>query len=342
MKKFSIIIPHHNVPHLLKRCLDSIPNRNDTQIIVVDDRSDEKYINCLKNVCLSKQNLELILLSENKGGGRARNEALKKACGEFLLFADADDFFNYCLNDILDEYSNTDKDIVFFKASCVDNSTYEIRNSTHHLNTYIDNWDKDKAASEISLRYMFGEPWCKLIRRKIVVDNNVFFDETRRNNDTTFSYMVGYYANTIGIDRRCLYTYTVGRNSVSKQRTTEDIFATLDVFSRSELFFKKHGLNLNETRQYLALYSFCRNKDDASFIKGFNMMLEYGYSKIDVIRNFSKTVAKNSIVSSLWCAIYAPYLGIKVLCVLDWFFISIPRFVKYDILRMKNKEIKRW
>ena len=71
-----------------------------------------------------------------------------------------------------------------------------------------------------------------------------------------------------------------------------------------------------------------------AFTKGVNMMLEYGYSKKDVVLNFSKTVAKNSIVSSLWCAVYAPYFVIKVLCVLDWFFISIPRFVKYDILRM--------
>ena len=26
---FSIIIPHYNIPHLLQRCLDSIPRRDD-------------------------------------------------------------------------------------------------------------------------------------------------------------------------------------------------------------------------------------------------------------------------------------------------------------------------
>ena len=41
----SIIIPHKNIPKLLERCLNSIPEREDIQIIIVDDNSDEKYKN---------------------------------------------------------------------------------------------------------------------------------------------------------------------------------------------------------------------------------------------------------------------------------------------------------
>lgn len=37
---YSIIIPHKNIPHLLQRCLKSIPRRKDVQIIIVDDNSD--------------------------------------------------------------------------------------------------------------------------------------------------------------------------------------------------------------------------------------------------------------------------------------------------------------
>ncbi len=38
---FSIIIPHHNIPDLLGRCLRSIPERDDIQVIVVDDNSTD-------------------------------------------------------------------------------------------------------------------------------------------------------------------------------------------------------------------------------------------------------------------------------------------------------------
>ena len=34
---YTFIIPHHNCPDLLDRCLSSIPQRDDIQIVVVDD-----------------------------------------------------------------------------------------------------------------------------------------------------------------------------------------------------------------------------------------------------------------------------------------------------------------
>ena len=36
---YTFIIPHHNCPELLDRCLTSIPQRDDIQVIVVDDNS---------------------------------------------------------------------------------------------------------------------------------------------------------------------------------------------------------------------------------------------------------------------------------------------------------------
>ncbi len=41
---YSIIIPHKNIPLLLQRCLDSIPQREDIQIIVVDDNSSSDIV----------------------------------------------------------------------------------------------------------------------------------------------------------------------------------------------------------------------------------------------------------------------------------------------------------
>jgi glycosyltransferase involved in cell wall biosynthesis len=41
---FSIIIPHKNTPELLQRCLASIPKREDIQIIVIDDNSDNTKV----------------------------------------------------------------------------------------------------------------------------------------------------------------------------------------------------------------------------------------------------------------------------------------------------------
>ena len=41
---YSIIIPHKDIPDLLQRCLDSIPVRDDVEVIVVDDNSNTQKV----------------------------------------------------------------------------------------------------------------------------------------------------------------------------------------------------------------------------------------------------------------------------------------------------------
>ena len=48
--KYSIIIPHKNSPDLLKRCLESIPDRTDIQVVVVDDNSSSAIIDWNSNI----------------------------------------------------------------------------------------------------------------------------------------------------------------------------------------------------------------------------------------------------------------------------------------------------
>ena len=121
---YSIIIPHYNVPLLLNRCLKSIPNRPDVQVIVVDDLSPdrEKYNEIIPE--LKRKNVELYVVDEKKRGGHARNIGIEHAKGKWLLFADSDDYFNYCIDDIFDEYADTDYDCVFFNATILDTNTY--------------------------------------------------------------------------------------------------------------------------------------------------------------------------------------------------------------------------
>ena len=90
-KNYSIIIPHKNIPDLLKRCLDSIPRRNDVQIIVVDDNSDPEKVDFSNFPGVGEKCVEVYFTKEGKGAGFARNVGLKYAIGKWVLFADADD-----------------------------------------------------------------------------------------------------------------------------------------------------------------------------------------------------------------------------------------------------------
>ena len=57
---YSFIIPHHNLPELLKRCVSSIPKRDDVQIIIVDDNSDPSIVDFDNFPFLGEKNVEVI------------------------------------------------------------------------------------------------------------------------------------------------------------------------------------------------------------------------------------------------------------------------------------------
>ena len=102
---YTIIIPHKNIPLLLQRCLDSIPLRQDIQVVIVDDNSSPAVVDFDNFPGSERKDTEIIHTSESKGAGYARNCGLAAAKGRWLLFADADDFFLPGFLDVLDTFS---------------------------------------------------------------------------------------------------------------------------------------------------------------------------------------------------------------------------------------------
>ena len=112
-KNYSFIIPHRNSPKLLERCLNSIPQREDIEVIVIDDNSD---VVCKPMIHRPDVTLIEIDAEHSKGAGRARNYGMANAKGKWLLFADCDDFYEKGFIDVLDKYKDSTFDIIFYDA----------------------------------------------------------------------------------------------------------------------------------------------------------------------------------------------------------------------------------
>ena len=69
MYQYTIIIPHHNIPGLLRRCLWSIPVREDTQVVVVDDKSSDAFVGQLRELEREFPHVTFVY-AETNGGGR--------------------------------------------------------------------------------------------------------------------------------------------------------------------------------------------------------------------------------------------------------------------------------
>ena len=281
---FSIIIPHYNIPKLLRRCLDSIPQRDDLEIIVVDDCSNPEIVDFDHFPGKERSDVRIIFSKQNGGGGYARNLGLDVAKGKWILFADADDNFTYYLNEMLDKYKDSDADIVYFNVAGSHTEYYTLANRGGHLNNYIKQASSNRKLAEFNLKYLFGEPWCKLAKRDIIVKNHIRFDHTPIHNDTTYSYLVGHYSKKVKIDPHAIYILTVREMSVSRDISEAKRFVRIEVFARRDKFLRETLGIVDDTMafHYKEIYEMVFNGEWTLAKKGVDIIHQYvpSYSSI--------------------------------------------------------------
>ncbi len=253
---YSFIIPHYNTPDLLRRCIKSIQNRNDIQIIVVDDASSNFGAFNMEEF----PNVTFIVLTNNSGAGHCRNVAIPKIEGLWTIFADADDFFTSDAIDIFDKHLESVSDVVYFD--------YDVRTNRVDLPIPIGGFRKSILKSNKSdaylsnyLRYALGCPVAKMVKSTLLKENNILFDECYKHNDTIFSLKVGIFAKNISIDNSVVYVNEYRENSITTAKV-EDVKRYIDCKYGVEMRYKEliddHNINSVKWRLFFVLESSIR------------------------------------------------------------------------------------
>ena len=241
--RYTIIIPHYKIIDLLGRALSSIPDREDIQIIVVDDNSGIKQSEFEKLNNFKSADCQFIFLSENKGAGFARNEALKLSVGQWLLFLDADDFFDDNTFSIFDEYKNSNDDIIYFNTRSVYSDSLLPSNRFSIYKAYIEFCDSSDEHKVNLLKFAHSVPVAKMIRRSLVSDNNIVFDETRYCNDSMFALKTAIYSKSIYVDQRVVYVVTEREGSLVTNPNPEAVKIRYEVQLRVNKLIREIGMN---------------------------------------------------------------------------------------------------
>lgn len=210
---YTVIIPHRNSLNLLKNAVKSIPDRDDIQTIVIDNSPSELNFDFLQK---NKTNFTLLFSDPTAGAGHARNVGLKDARGKWILFLDADDFYNPGAFDHFDKYVNSEYDIIYFSTTSVFTDTKEKAERNIIYTKLISDFKNGKKGADDKLRYRFVSPWSKLIRRQLIEKNRIEFDEIPASNDLMFSIKSGHFAKKIWADSFPAYCVTINKGSLTR------------------------------------------------------------------------------------------------------------------------------
>ena len=93
--EITVIIPSYNVKEYIEECLESLKKQTftDFEVLCVDDGSDDRTVDIIKEYAVSDPRFQYVGMDHCGKAGLMRNEGIKRAKGEYLLFMDSDDFF---------------------------------------------------------------------------------------------------------------------------------------------------------------------------------------------------------------------------------------------------------
>lgn len=292
---FTIIIPHYNTPLLLRRLIESIPMRDDLELIIIDDNSDSALVDFDNFPGINRKQVTLIRNHENHGPGYSRNLAIPQAKGKWIIFADADDFFNDGFDAFLSQFADSDADVVYFSANSVNSDTLEPSNRADHIHEFMRLYDIDKKQGELILRYKFSETVCKMVKRELINQHSIVFDSTLIHEDVRFACSVGRYAQKIEVANKDLYCITSRENSVSRRMSKEIYLDELRVFSRWKKFLLEVHPSFELPKFDYRLYNFTRHlyKDNKLFREEYCIIRDAGFSRLFILKNILKYLWKS-------------------------------------------------
>lgn len=215
MIKISVIIPVYNAEKYLCACLDSLilQTFKEFEILCIDDGSTDSSLKILETY-QQKDSRIRVFSQENKYAGAARNVGIAESVGEYITFADADDFVEQDFLELLYQKSiHNQLDICI----CKSDKYHEKKQLFQKWDTIVWNrvpkkniFSREDLAENIFL-FLTPTPCYKLIKRDLVIKNNLKFQEIRHANDVYFAMMILLYAERICIlDEKCLYHYRIG------------------------------------------------------------------------------------------------------------------------------------
>ena len=218
MISVSVIVPVYNAERYFERCVDSIfaQTFTDYELILVDDGSTDDSGKMCDDY--AKSNPQVCVIHQtNQGVSAARQKGLDAASGQYVIFADPDDWVEpTMLEELFEVAINNDADVVLCDF-WINNS--EVTGDRKYQNPRA--LSSDSVLRQLILGELHGFTWNKLYRSSCLNKHNVAFPQGINysedlwfncklflNHDVKVAYLqkpfyhYDYYSNSSGLSRK--------------------------------------------------------------------------------------------------------------------------------------------
>ncbi len=239
--EISIIIPVYNTEKYLYECINSVISASDednTEIVFINDGSTDNSFNVLQEYKNKHKNITVID-KDNAGLAAARNSGIQAATGEYIMFLDSDD---YLLNQggenaiklLLKTARQTNADVLCFNYT---------RKNDHSPERKAPKGITSNADFLVQNNIYTSSACTKLIRKSILIENKVFFEEGTLSEDILFcAKLLGTVNVKVAFLNEILYFYRQREGSITNSINTKHITDIINIINTLEKSSNKNVL----------------------------------------------------------------------------------------------------
>lgn len=341
MKKVSVIVPCYNAEDFIDGCIESLVNQtigiDQMELIFVNDASTD---GTFEKLCEWEQkypeSIMVINCEENGKQGKARNIGLQYASSEYVGYCDSDDIVEPQMYELLyraAEFQCSDLVVCRSKAHSIDEIEKIKMGRAADEDFYftIETMEQRTAFLELDINRAV---WNKLYRKKMLVENNLYFPEGMIYEDICFSELVKHYANKVYVLEENLYHHIMNHTSTSL--TTKES-ERLDYYKVNVLLIielRGRGLYDGFAERYETAFLF----EYATVIRSLAYM--YGYISLGVYRTMRDTL-KSLFPNIKKNAIYQENIAREIENSVSLVFGCIDRDITEDDVRKIRAAVKK-
>lgn len=220
----SVIITNYNYSQYIKKAIQSIGEQTypNIELLIYDDGSTDQSIEVIESILPSIELTEVkFIKQENQGIVKTRNRALEELSGEYYIFLDADDYFNFDFVEEMYKVSiKSGADIVYPNWH-----VFELETGKNYT-THFDDFSLD--ALQKQMIHITPE---SLVKTTAVT--NVRFESEFVAEDWQFFLQLAFLGKTFKLAKKCFINYQIKGNSrASHNSYTADTLAFEEILTQ--------------------------------------------------------------------------------------------------------------